>query len=234
TGDLINIRATYRLNEKNYLKWSQFVKTYLKGKGRLSHLLGTGTKPGDPEFDVWDEADSMIMSWLWDSMDPTIRRRTMTEYANTLQNLWQELDHYRVFEMMSPEDAATLKIFIEKDRVYDFLAGLNPEFDQDRIQILEKEEIPSLEETISLIRAEESRTGQEKEGFNSEEIERIRNLLGSLEKPSGACSLALSGKSPFFFGLHASKSFSSDSWIIDSGATDHMTYTSQYFSTYTP
>ena len=38
-GDLQNIRASYRLNGKNYLKWSQFVRTYLKGKGRLSHLL---------------------------------------------------------------------------------------------------------------------------------------------------------------------------------------------------
>ncbi|GAV66138.1 LOW QUALITY PROTEIN: UBN2_3 domain-containing protein, partial [Cephalotus follicularis] len=233
TGDLQNIRVTYRLNEKNYLNWSQFVKTHLKGKGRLSHLLGIEPKPGDPEFDMWDEADSMIMSWLWNSMDPTIRSRTVTEYANTQQNLWQELDHYRVFEMKCSEDAATLKIFIEKDRVYDFLAGLNPEFDQVIIQILGKEEIPSLEETISLIRAEEI-TMTEKKGFNSEEIERIRNLLGSLEKTSGACSLALSGKSPFSFGLHASKRFTSDSWIIDSGATDYMTYNSQYFSTFTP
>ena len=31
TGDLQNVRASYRLTEKNYLKWSQFVKTYLKG-----------------------------------------------------------------------------------------------------------------------------------------------------------------------------------------------------------
>ena len=59
--------------------------------------------------------------------------------------------------MKCPDDAAILKNFIEKDRVYDFLAGLNPEFDQVRVQIIGKEEMPSLEETISLIRAEESR-----------------------------------------------------------------------------
>ncbi|XP_044504086.1 uncharacterized protein LOC123224478 [Mangifera indica] len=327
-GDLQNIRASYRLNGKNYLKWSQFGRTYLKGKGRLNHLLGTGPVKDDPMFEAWDEEDSMIMSWLWDSMDPMISdtcmffatakeiwdfiRRTyskardtaqvydikvkttatkqgdksVTEYANLLQNLWQELDHYRVFEMKCPEDAAILKSFIEKDRVYDFLAGLNPEFDQVRLQILGKEDTPSLEETISLIRAEESRRsvmlepqtmeesalvaktdhqekgksdlpkypgrenqwkenkdnlwcthckkprhtkekcwklngkppsrewgnrgGQQRPqahmaeqkkteensatgGFNSEEIEKLRSLLGSLEKPSRACSLALSG-----------------------------------------
>ena len=83
--------------------------------------------------------------------------KSVTEYANLLQNLRQELDHYQVFEIKHPEDAAILKSFIKKDRVYDFLAGLNPEFDQVRIQILGKEDTPSLEETISLIRAEESR-----------------------------------------------------------------------------
>lgn len=163
-GELQNIRASYRFNGKNYLKWSQFVCTYLKGKGRLDHLLGTRPKKGDPTFEAWDEEDPMIMSWLWDSMEPMISDtcmflaiskdiwdficrtyskaqdaaqvyeikvktsatkqgdRSVTEYANLLQNLWQELDHYRVFKMKCDDDAATLKNFIAKDRVYDFLA----------------------------------------------------------------------------------------------------------------
>ena len=55
--------------------------------------------------------------------------KIVTEYANLLQNLWQELDHYRCIETKCAEDAAILKSFIEKDRVYDFLTGLNAEFD---------------------------------------------------------------------------------------------------------
>ena len=39
-GELQNIQTTYRLNGKNYLKWSQFIRTYLKGKGKLSNLQG--------------------------------------------------------------------------------------------------------------------------------------------------------------------------------------------------
>ena len=80
----------------------------------------------------------------------------MIEYANSLKNLWHEFDHYWVFEMKCSKDTAILKNSIEKDRVYDFLAGLNPEFDQVRVQILGKEETPSLEKTISLIKVEES------------------------------------------------------------------------------
>ena len=42
TRDLQNIQAAYQLNGKNYLKLSQLVRTFLKGRGKLSHLLGTG------------------------------------------------------------------------------------------------------------------------------------------------------------------------------------------------
>ena len=51
-GEFQNLQAAYRLNGKNYLKWSQVVRTFLKGKGKLSHLLGTGPKPEDHRFDA--------------------------------------------------------------------------------------------------------------------------------------------------------------------------------------
>ena len=62
--ELQNIQAAYRLDGKNYLKWSQLVCTVLKGKGKISHFMGIGPKPRDPRFEVWDEEDSMIMAWL--------------------------------------------------------------------------------------------------------------------------------------------------------------------------
>lgn len=52
TGDLQNIPTAYRLIGKNYLKWSQFVRTFLKEKCKISHLLGTRPKPRDPRFDA--------------------------------------------------------------------------------------------------------------------------------------------------------------------------------------
>ena len=45
--------------------------------------------------------------------------------------------------------------FMERERIYEFLAGLNAKFDQVRVQILGKEEVPSLSEVFSIIRAEE-------------------------------------------------------------------------------
>lgn len=51
--------------------------------------------------------------------------KSVTEYANQMKSLWHELDHYWVIKTKCPEDAAILKDFIEQDRVYDFLVGLN-------------------------------------------------------------------------------------------------------------
>ncbi|XP_040955857.1 uncharacterized protein [Gossypium hirsutum] len=85
--------------------------------------------------------------------------RSITEYSNLLQSLLQEMDHYQRIQMNCSEDAALLKRFVEKNRIYDFLAGLNVEFDAVRVQILGKEELPSLNETIAIVRAEEGRRG---------------------------------------------------------------------------
>lgn len=43
------------------------MKTYFKGKGKFNHLNGTGPSD-DPSSIAWDKEDSMIMSWLWNSM----------------------------------------------------------------------------------------------------------------------------------------------------------------------
>ena len=83
--------------------------------------------------------------------------KTITEYTNQLKTLWQEPHHYRVINTKCPEDSTVLKDFIEQDRVYDFLVGLNPEFDQVRIQILGKQEVPCFNEVVALIRGEENR-----------------------------------------------------------------------------
>ena len=53
----------------------------------------------------------------------------VTEYANRLKGLWQAMDHYQCLQLKCSDDAAMFKRFVEKDRIYDFLAGLNMEFD---------------------------------------------------------------------------------------------------------
>jgi len=62
-----------------------------------------------------------------------------------------ELDHYRVIKAKCLEDSVLPNEYIEQNHVYDFLVGLNPEYDQVQIQILGKERVPSLNEVIAII-----------------------------------------------------------------------------------
>ena len=66
-----------------------FVRTVLKGKGKISHLMCTGRKPGNPRFEAWDEDDSIIMAWLWNSMTPEISDTCM--FLTTAKDIWDAI-----------------------------------------------------------------------------------------------------------------------------------------------
>ena len=81
---------------------------------------------------------------------------SITKYYNKLQSLWLELDHYQHIEMVVAEDTTRLKKIMEQERVFEFLAGLNPELDQVRVQKLGKEPLPSIREVYAYVIGEES------------------------------------------------------------------------------
>ena len=73
--------------------------------------------------------------------------------------------------------------------------------------------------------------------FNQEEIEKLRALLGTFEKPSSkksssTYSLALSSEFPISIGLKVFDETFSNSWVLDSSSIDHMTYSSHQFNNY--
>ena len=84
---------------------------------------------------------------------------TITDYYSELSGLWQEIDYYQDLQAHCIEDAVLFQKLVEKERVYDFLAGLNPEDDQISVQVLGKIPFPSLEDAYSHVQQEESRRG---------------------------------------------------------------------------
>ncbi|RVW46000.1 hypothetical protein CK203_068607 [Vitis vinifera] len=173
-GELQNIQATYRLDGKNYLKWSQLVRTVLKRKKKINHLMTTH---------VCFRLQQRIFG---------------TQSNRHIQKLDMQLKYMRlrVIKTKCPKDVAALKDFIEQDRVYDFIVGLNPEFDQVRIQILSKQEVPCFNEVqrpqVHMAKQPKTEENSATGGFNSEEMEKLRSLLGSLDKPTRTCFLAIS------------------------------------------
>ncbi|KAG8391091.1 hypothetical protein BUALT_Bualt01G0151800 [Buddleja alternifolia] len=128
SNELQGMHYSYRLDEQNYRKWSQLVKAFLKGRGKIAHLTGPVPQTSDPAFAAWDIEDSMLMSCY----------RPLSRCKDGMS-----------------EDATTITSMLERDRILEFLVGLNPEYDQIRIQILGKKKLPSLNEVFPMIRSEE-------------------------------------------------------------------------------
>ena len=58
--------------------------------------------------------------------------------------------------MVVAKDTTRLKKIMEQERVFEFLAGLNPELDQVRVQKLGKEPLPSIREVYAYVIGQES------------------------------------------------------------------------------
>jgi len=79
----------HRLNGHNYLQWASSVRLFVAGKGKLGYLDGTTAKPPitDPRYSMWQAEDSMVQSWLVNSMTTEISA-TFTLYKSS-QAVWE-------------------------------------------------------------------------------------------------------------------------------------------------
>ncbi|KAJ7968090.1 Retrovirus-related Pol polyprotein from transposon TNT 1-94 [Quillaja saponaria] len=356
-----------KFDGNNFLAWSRSCLLFIQARGLYGYVIGSKSKPadGDPLLESWISENSLVMSWLINSMQPQISRGyllldsadmmwtalcqtysqvgndiqvfelrkklhetkqgelTIAQYFAELSGLWQELDYYQEYQPVHPTDAASYKKVVDKEKVYDFLAGLNLEYDQIRVQVLGRDPFPNLRQTYAYVQQEESRRitmlhvvtrersamvatpipkeskgvhtrgieiarGNDKDdlqcdycgktrhtrdtcwklhgrptrgrggrfvgpprsrahvsdtvesspstessALNPEEMQHLRRLMAKLDGcPS--TSAASSHHAPSHHALGTHSTTDSEPWIIDSGASDHMTGTSRNFSTYFP
>ena len=82
--------TTVPFKGQNYLKWSQAVELYLKARGKMGHYDGRITAPSttDPGYDKWEIENSVIMSWLINSM---VLEISESNYRTKLQRLFGTL-----------------------------------------------------------------------------------------------------------------------------------------------
>ncbi|GMP92340.1 hypothetical protein CsSME_00042602 [Camellia sinensis var. sinensis] len=250
----------------------------------------------DTAHKIWTAAAQMYSQQGNDAQAYELRKklrsldqkdRSLAVYYAELSSLWQELDYYQSFQAVCSQDATLFQQTVEKERVYDFLAGLNLEYDQIRVQVLGRSPFPTLREAYALVQQEESRrsamvhssiqdrsalavapppraprpspvqSGSQGRGstarpqahvseiavspsepntLSQDELHTLRRLMARLDSPSTTVSSTSASSNFANTGIPASalSTLSSPSWIIDSGATDHMTGASSLFYSYSP
>ncbi|GAV70803.1 gag_pre-integrs domain-containing protein/UBN2_3 domain-containing protein [Cephalotus follicularis] len=168
-----------KLDGTSYLIWSRSVFLAIGARGFSGFLIGASKKPaeqGDTQ-NKWVTTNYLSMSYIINSMEPTVARgyllmdstidiwisaeKTFSKKKNTSQcyeiRKWHELDYYGTFNAINPVDAVTFQEWQDNHRLFDFLAGLNVEFEPIRAQILSTKPLPSLEDALSSIQSEDTR-----------------------------------------------------------------------------
>lgn len=69
--------------------------------------------------------------------------RTLAEYYSDLRAFWQEVDYRADFQADCVPETKKYKRKVDDFRVFNFLSGLNLEYDQARAQILGKDHFPT-------------------------------------------------------------------------------------------
>ncbi|XP_024031744.1 uncharacterized protein LOC112094601 [Morus notabilis] len=103
--------TTIRLNGENFLRWSQSVRMYIRRRGKIGYLTGEKKEPTqeDPSHPTWDAENSMVMTWLVNSMEEEISSNYMCYH--TAKKLWDNINQiYSDLRNQSPVYELTLKL----------------------------------------------------------------------------------------------------------------------------
>ena len=123
-----------------FLQWSQSVRMYIRGRGKMAYLTGEKTAPAkdDPAYATWDAENSMVMTWLVNSMEEDINSNHIC--YPTAQELWENVNQMyldvgnqsQIFELtlklgeMCQGDDSVTKYFNSLKRVWQDLDHSTP------------------------------------------------------------------------------------------------------------
>ncbi|MCH92327.1 flavonol sulfotransferase-like protein, partial [Trifolium medium] len=83
--------VTPLLSGSNYHSWSRAMTMALKSKNKIKFINGSLPKPldEDPDSLAWDRCNTMIMSWISNSVDPDISQSIL--WMDSAFEIWEDL-----------------------------------------------------------------------------------------------------------------------------------------------
>ncbi|XP_073224173.1 uncharacterized protein [Cicer arietinum] len=83
------------LNDNNYHTWSKLMRRALSSKNKILFINGTLPQPlpTNPNFEVWERCNNMVISWITKTLSPHISQSTIC--IDSTSELWADLrDHF--------------------------------------------------------------------------------------------------------------------------------------------
>nr|GLL16801.1 uncharacterized protein LOC109166102 [Ipomoea trifida] len=132
------------LRDGNYGEWVNDMRDALFAKNKMSFVDGTliMPTPDSPYLQQWMRCNAMVKGWLKSAMDKDIRGSV--RFAITARDIWRDLEERFGKESCKCNLSKKYAELREKEQLYDFLMGLDEEFNTVKSQILSTRPIPSL------------------------------------------------------------------------------------------
>ncbi|KAK8923657.1 hypothetical protein KSP39_PZI019078 [Platanthera zijinensis] len=84
--------TSIRLDDSNYLSWSRSITLALKSRRLFGYVTGQVPAPAtsSPEWLTWDSENSLVMSWLTNSMQEALARNYL--FLDTAADIWRRAE----------------------------------------------------------------------------------------------------------------------------------------------
>ena len=80
---------TSKLNASNYLLWAQAMKVALGGRKKLKYITSNAPTKDSKEYEDWVSGNYIVMSWLWNSIEPSIDFNVM--FLSSAKAIWESI-----------------------------------------------------------------------------------------------------------------------------------------------
>ncbi|XP_070675698.1 uncharacterized protein [Malus domestica] len=158
-----NILVSKTLQGDNYNTWSRAMRISLSAKNKLGLVDGTIDPPPetDKQFASWQRCNDMVLAWILNSVHDDIassisqEQQSISAYYTKLKALWDELSSYHEPSTCTCGGLKTVNDQDEKERVMQFLMGLNESYAVVCGQILLMQPLPDTQKTYSLVLQQE-------------------------------------------------------------------------------
>ena len=116
---------------ENALVMAYLVNSMIDSIARGYLFLDIAAKIWEAAKDTYSQVgnDAQIYELQQKIHETKQRELSLSQYYSELRSLWHELDFYDDFHPTNPLDAAAFRKRVDKFRVFEFLAGLNMEYD---------------------------------------------------------------------------------------------------------